>query len=102
MVCYIVPLIATFIVYAKRKMGKSGGVHGFWLNIMLLGAALFGGIDHLWNGELFLISANWMMDLALGVTITAAVFGSWGVIVYKENIENLFPKSHTLLGIFRK
>ena len=66
MVCWIVPLTATLIGFFGRKSFNWKGARSFWLNIMLLGGAIFGAIDHLWNGELFLIGTNWAMDLALG------------------------------------
>jgi hypothetical protein len=40
---------------------------------------MFGMVDHLWNGELFLIGQAPLSDLLLGVTITGAVFTSWGI-----------------------
>ncbi|MBN2330551.1 MAG: hypothetical protein JXC85_01940 [Candidatus Aenigmarchaeota archaeon] len=86
MVCYIVPLVATVIGSAHRKASGSHDAKGMWLNIMLLGGALFGLIDHAWNAELFLISANWMLDLALGATITTGIFVSWGVIAFRERL----------------
>ncbi len=46
---------------------------------MLYGGALFGVVDHLWNGQLFLIGGAPLMDLLLGVTITAVIFGGWGI-----------------------
>jgi hypothetical protein len=48
---------------------------------MLYGGALFGVIDHLWNGELFLISGNIVSDLLLGVVITAFIIISWAAIL---------------------
>ena len=87
MVCYIVPLVATIIGSARRKSSGSHEAKGLWLNIMLLGGAVFGLIDHAWNAELFLLSSNWMLDLALGVTITSGIFVSWGVIAFKERLQ---------------
>lgn len=78
MVCYIVPLavaVITSIFWGSSEKGPSG----WWLNLFLYGAALFGVVDHLWNGELLLISEQWHMDLLLGVTITATIFGGWGI-----------------------
>lgn len=78
MVCYAVPLVAAVIasvVWASRDSGPSG----WWLNLFLYGAATFGFVDHLWHGELFLISQAWKMDLLLGGTITATIFGGWGL-----------------------
>ncbi len=83
MVCYAVPATAAILVYGLRK-GKSeigGKAHYYWLNLLLFGASIFGVVDHLWNGELFLISANPLMDLALGFAITATIFIAWGLIV---------------------
>ena len=48
---------------------------------MFYGGALFGVIDHWWNGELFLISENIISDLLLGVTIVAIILISWGATV---------------------
>lgn len=47
----------------------------------MLGGAIFGIVDHLWNGELFLISEEPMMDILLGVTITISIFVVWALIV---------------------
>ncbi len=100
MVCYIVPLAATIIGTLTRKSLGKHGAHGFWLNIMLLGGALFGVIDHFWNGELFLISANWMLDLALGGSITAGIFVSWGVIVSKDRLLEPLRFINRRIGIY--
>jgi hypothetical protein len=49
--------------------------------MLLAGGALFGVVDHLWNGELFLFSGNLLSDLLLGATITATIVAAWAVIV---------------------
>jgi hypothetical protein len=77
--CYTVPLTAalvTSIVSSKKKNPKLG-----WLNLMLWGGAFFGAIDHLWNGELFLISPNIISDLLLGLTITLSIVLVWLVML---------------------
>lgn len=77
--CYTVPTagaIVTSILWSRSRSVKL-----WWLNLMLYGAAIFGVIDHLWNGELFLISENWVKDLMLGVVITLFTLGVWGVTV---------------------
>jgi hypothetical protein len=63
---------------------------------MFYGAALFGVIDHLWNGELFLVSENWIKDAILGVLITAGVIAAWKTILYlaKRN-PVMFPSLET-------
>ncbi len=73
--CYTVPTAAAVITTFCWK--KSGSPKTFWLMLMLYGGALFGIIDHLWNGELFFISANWKSDIALGAVITASIFAAW-------------------------
>ena len=84
MVCYAVPLAATVIVSLRRMISGKKSTEGFWLSIMLLGASIFGVVDHMWNGELFLLGSNLIMDLSLGITITAGVFAGWGLIVYRN------------------
>lgn len=77
--CYTVPLAAaiiTTVLWRRRRDAKT-----WWLNLMLYGGTLFGIVDHIWNGELFLISESLAKDLALGLAITAGVFAGWGVIL---------------------
>jgi hypothetical protein len=54
----------------------------FWLMLMFYGGALFGVIDHLWNGELFLVSENWIKDALLGVVITVGIILVWKGIIF--------------------
>jgi len=98
MVCWIVPTAATIIEFLRERKNKS---HKNSLNLMFLGGALFGMIDHLWNGELFLISKNWMMDLALGFTITGGIIGSWFMINSAPKIIDSMHRLSYRLGIFR-
>jgi hypothetical protein len=46
----------------------------------LVGGAIFGVVDHWWNGELFFIGENALMDITLGITITIAIVAIWAVI----------------------
>lgn len=101
MVCYIVPLMATLIAFTGRRAFHSKGSHGFWLNIMLFGGALFGLVDHFWHGELFLIGANWASDLALGGAITLGITAGWGVIVFKTRIAESMHHLSYRLGILK-
>ena len=82
MVCYVVPAIAALVHYSSRKKITSlkTSVHHLWLSLLLTGGALFGIIDHLWNGELFLIGQEPIKDILLGVTITVAIVVAWMII----------------------
>ena len=83
MVCYAVPTVAAIIHYATRKNISSwkASVHHLWLTLLLVGATVFGIVDHLWNGELFLIGENVGFDLLLGVVITIVTIAVWAVVV---------------------
>lgn len=81
--CYTIPLAAAAITSIIWKKNKS--VNMWSLNLMLYGASIFGIVDHLWNGELFLISDNITRDLLLGVVITAGIFITWKFIVKLSN-----------------
>lgn len=77
--CYTVPIagaVITTIAWAKTKNIKT-----WWLALLFYGGSLFGFIDHLWNGELFLISENIVSDLLLGVVITAGILITWAAVV---------------------
>jgi len=83
MACYSIPLAAAIIHFGMRKRVTKWkhSVHHLWLNLMFAGAATFGVIDHLWNGELFLISSNLYWDLLLGVVSTVGLTVAWVIIV---------------------
>ena len=82
--CYAAPLVGAVVTSVAWKKTKS--VKIWWLNLMFCGGALFGVIDHWWNGELFLISENIASDLMLGVVITAIIFVSWGIALAYSRI----------------
>jgi len=77
--CYVAPVMGAVITSALWSKTKS--VKVWWLTLLFGGGALFGVIDHLWNGELFLISENIVSDLLLGVAIVAVILVSWGATV---------------------
>jgi hypothetical protein len=101
MVCYIIPTTAAVIEFIRNRKIKEKTPHKNWLNLMFLGGALFGVIDHLWNGQLFLISANWVSDLTLGFIITAGTIGSWGLIVSVPKITDLMHNLNRRIGILK-
>lgn len=82
--CYTIPLAGAVIT--SVAWGKTKNVKVWWLTLMFYGGALFGAIDHFWNGELFLISENIISDLLLGVTITAIILASWGLMVILSKV----------------
>ena len=100
MVCYTIPLIATLIVTIRRRTLRRKDPEGFWLNLLLLGGSLFGVIDHLWNGELFLVGPNIVSDLMLGFAITGGIFVTWGIIAFRERITKLRFLSRRM-GLYR-
>lgn len=76
--CYIVPTVAgvvSTVVWRKAKSPKL-----LWLTLLFYGGAIFGIVDHLWHGELFLVSENWLADIALGVVITLVIILSWIIV----------------------
>ena len=77
--CYTVPTTAAIITTLMWRKNRS--LKTWWLILLLYGGSLFGIIDHLWNGELFLISKDWVKDLGLGVVITVAIFVTWGILL---------------------
>jgi len=90
MVCYAVPTIAAIIHYATRKniVGWKTSMHQLWLTLLLVGGAIFGIVDHLVNGELFLIGENIGFDLLLGTVITIVTIAVWAVIVIFDKKAN--------------
>jgi len=92
--CYTVPLAAAIITTSLWARNKERKI--WWLNLMLYGGALFGVVDHLWNGELFLISASWVKDIALGFVITAAIFAAWGIFLLLSKVNPGLARSLTL------
>lgn len=72
----------------------------FWLMLMFYGASLFGLIDHLWNGELFLISKDWLKDLSLGIVITETILIAWKIILILA--KNNFALDSQLISLEKK
>ena len=83
MVCYAVATIAAISHFVMRRNISSwkNNTDHLWLGLLLAGGAIFGLVDHWWNGELFLIGENIVMDLLLGVTITIAIIVIWAVAI---------------------
>ncbi len=77
MVCYIVPAAASAIIFGSRKKLHQDNEKIRRLNMLMSGGAIFGLVDHLWNGELFLIGPNFVSDIMLGFAITGVILISW-------------------------
>ena len=87
--CYSAPLVGAVVTSVTWKKTKS--VKIWWLNLMFWGGALFGVVDHWWNGELFLISEDIASDLMLGAVITALILVVWGItVIYSKTNPTLY------------
>ena len=93
MVCYAVPTAAAIahIIMRKNITSWKENKHHIWLSLLLVGGAVFGLVDHWWNGELFLIGENILMDVMLGVTITIAIGAIWAILYTLDKIKAKKP-----------
>ena len=91
MTCYTVPLVAAIVYYVMRRniTGWKENKYHSWLNLLLVGGAIFGVADHLWHGEIFLIGDNLILDLILGVVITTVIILIWEVIMIMDRKASL-------------
>ncbi|MFC1740938.1 hypothetical protein ACFL3V_00175 [Nanoarchaeota archaeon] len=82
--CYVVPVAAAIIHHILRRKVKPWrhDRHHRWLNLLFGGAAIFGFVDHLWNGELLAFSA---VDLMLGLMITVTLVVFWAGIAWLDS-----------------
>ena len=93
MVCYAVPAAAAIahIFMRKNITGWKESTHQIWLSLLLVGGAVFGVVDHWWNGELFLVGENLLSDIMLGIAITIAIVIIWAVIFALEKTKAKKP-----------
>lgn len=68
--CYTVPLLAAGIHYMMRRKNGWNDKYNKILNLLFVGGAIFGVVDHAWNQELFAFSFH---DVLLGVVITVSI-----------------------------
>jgi hypothetical protein len=78
--CHVGPLSGAIVASLLWKRIKS--IKVFWLTLLFWGGALLGVIDHLFNGELFLIPEDVAQDLSLGTIITVSILLVWGTVVF--------------------
>ncbi|MFH1506559.1 MAG: hypothetical protein ABIE94_06255 [archaeon] len=88
MTCYVIPAAAAIIHLFMRKKIPSwmDSEKHKWLNLLLAGGAMFGAVDHLWNGELMFFAGDWLGDLTLGITITTIIIAAWAIASYKSKV----------------
>lgn len=77
MVCYAVPTTVAVLSILYRGKHSLHTKYAQWFTLLFSGGAVFGIVDHLWNGELFLIGDNIVSDILLGFAITAALSVVW-------------------------
>ena len=84
----MVPALAAIIHFFLRGKIPSmkNNIYHIWLNLLFVGGAIFGVVDHIWHGELFILGAKPILDLALGVTITLIILISWKFIVVYDKL----------------
>ena len=81
MTCYVIPLATAIAMFIGRKKIQPRIPHANLLNQLLAGGSIMLVIDHIWNGEFFLIGENVLMDLAFGFAMTLGVFIFWMIAV---------------------
>ena len=83
MVCYAVPTAAAIAHFIMRRNITSwkGNTYHLWLSFLLAGGAIFGLVDHLWNGEIFFIGEYVLLDIMLGVAITVTIVVIWAIMI---------------------
>ncbi|MFC1690639.1 hypothetical protein ACFL0W_00535 [Nanoarchaeota archaeon] len=87
--CYIVPTVAAIVHYFMREKIPSmkNSSHHVWLNLLFVGGSIFGIVDHLWNGELFMLGEKLFLDITLGVTITLVIIIAWKIITVYDKLQ---------------
>lgn len=82
--CYTVPLLAAGLHFLMRRKNKWNDSYNKMLNLLLVGGAVFGVIDHVWNKELFVFS---LKDVLLGVVITVSIVLVAGSIMLVDKMK---------------
>ncbi|MFH1054243.1 MAG: hypothetical protein V1740_07530 [Candidatus Woesearchaeota archaeon] len=99
--CFIVPTAAMIFhhLLGKRykKIGKNK--HNSTLSYLFLGGAIFGIVDHWFNGELFLLSPNLIEDMILGITITLVILIIWSCIAVYDTVVHDISRDKKLTRI---
>ncbi|MCK5548563.1 MAG: hypothetical protein KAI64_06085 [Thermoplasmata archaeon] len=81
MVCYSIVLGAAIVMHGLRNKVRNSVPHTNVLSLLLWGGSIALVIDHLFNGELFLLGGNLAWDLLLGIAMTLGIFIIWALYV---------------------
>ena len=86
--CYVVPTVAAIAHFYIRKHNPTLKADSYqrWLNLLFVGGAIFGVVDHMWYGELFMLGHNPIADLMLGVVITVVTYIAWKFMVIYDKV----------------
>jgi hypothetical protein len=79
------------IIMLRNITNWKESAHHLWLSFLLGGGAIFGLVDHWWNGELFYIGKNFVMDITLGVAITVTILVIWTIIFTLDKTKSKKP-----------
>jgi len=79
------------IIMRRNITSWKESAHHLWLSLLLGGGAVFGLVDHWWNGELFYIGDNIIMDLSLGVAITVTILVIWTIMFTLDKTKSKKP-----------
>ena len=92
--CYVVPLAISLIINGLKIAKKISIPSLNRLNFLMLGGVTMLVIDHLWNGELFLLGQNIIKDLISGIIMSVAVLSIWIImIVYEKKHSSISVRS---------
>jgi hypothetical protein len=91
--CYTIVLGAALCMQGLRARIQNRIPHANVLSLLLWGGAIALVVDHLMNGELFLLSSNLLWDLFVGIGMTVAIFVIWGAYVV---VKRALRKEHRI------
>ncbi|MFH1316258.1 MAG: hypothetical protein ABII01_01960 [Candidatus Woesearchaeota archaeon] len=99
--CFLIPTAAMIFHFLLGKNNEKIGKyrHSSTLSYLFLGGAIFGIVDHWFNGELFLLSSNLIEDMILGITITLVILIIWSSIVVYDMIVHDISKDKRMMNI---
>lgn len=88
MACFLVLLASAIGLHGVRSKVRVRLPEINMLLLMTWGGALALIVDHVWNGELFLVSPNLLWDLLLGCAMTLALVAIWSLYVLATRVSS--------------